>query len=261
METKTAKVLLTVFAVLAAIGILLTIGYVIKDKAGKQLPVFTLGSQEDNSKNTNASKIVFSFNASTSNTDKSLTVKNLEATEIGTNSIYWTWTNPSNENFSRCMIYLDGRNYKNTTNEYYNATDLNPGTNHTIKIYVVDIHGVKQSTYAEDTETTLFGTDTSGPSPVDNVKVTARDATSIEWSWTNPAESDFDKVLVFINDTNVKNVTDNHYKATGLAQNAYYTISLQTMDKNGNINTHSVTDTNRTGIRVCSWTHCNTYLA
>jgi nicotinate-nucleotide pyrophosphorylase len=68
-------------------------------------------------------------------------------------------------------------------------------------------------------------------------------------------------VLVFINGTNVKNVTENYYKATGLAQNTYYTISLQTMDTNGNINTHNVENTNRTGIRVCSWGHCNTYLA
>ena len=263
MEKKTAKILLTVLIAVVAVALLVTVGYVIKNKYGKELPVFTLYGPEQIAPTNagNVSKITFTFNTSGISNDNSLVVTDLKAKEVDKTWIYWTWTNPVSEDFGRCMLYLDGKNIKNTTKEYYNATDLNPGTNHTIKIYVMDKYGERQNDYASDTSTTLYGVDTAAPSKVDEIKVASRDATSIGWKWTNPPESDFDKAIVFINGVNVKNTTENHYKATGLNQNTVYTINIHTMDTNGNINAHDVTNSTRTCLNVCSFGHCNTYCA
>ena len=260
MEKKIAKILLTVLIAVVAVALLVTVSYVIKNKYGKELPVFTLyGSEQITPVDAgNASEITFTFGASALS-NKDLVVTNLEAKVVGTTWIYWTWTNPSNEDFGRCMLYLDGKNIKNTTREWYNATDLNPGTNHTIRIYVMDQYGVKQSTYVSDTASTLYGIDTAAPSRVDDIKVKSKDATSIEWTWTNPPESDFDKAIIFINGINVKNTTESHYKATGLSPNTIYTINIHTIDTNNNLNAHDVTNSTRTCLDVCSFGHCNTY--
>lgn len=267
MTTKTGKALLTVLAILVAIGFLASIGVVIKNKfTDNQLPVYVIDNQEldnqklDNKTSTNASKFTFKLGPTVlGNKSETLKIKNLEVKDSGTTWIYWTWKNPDNEDFGKNMIYINDKNVKNTTREYYNATNLNPGTNNTIKIYVVDKYGVKQNVYVSSTAMTLAGKDTAAPSPINNLGVASRDATSIRWTWTNPTESDFDKAIVYVNGVNVKNTTNNYYEAKDLAQNTIYTIIVHTMDTEGNVNTQDVTNSTRTCLNVCSFGKCRTY--
>lgn len=269
MTTKTGKALLTVLAVLVAIGFLASIGVVIKNKFfNNELPVYVIDNQEidnqeiDNETSTNVSKFIFKLNPTVlDNLDKNetLKVKNLEVKDSGTTWIYWTWENPNNEDFGKCMIYINDRNVKNTTREYYNATNLNPGTNNTIKIYVIDKYGRIQDDCVSSTAMTLAGRDTAAPSSIDNLEAASRDATTIKWTWTNPAEPDFDKAIVYVNGVNVKNTTNNYYEAKDLAQNTIYTITVHTMDTEGNVNTQNVTNSTRTCLNVCSFGRCRTY--
>jgi len=264
MTTKTGKALLSVLAVLVAIGLLASVGVIIKNKfSEKELPVYVIDTPEmknETGSQANASKFTFKLEPIVSQgKNETLKIKNLEVKDSGTTWIYWTWENPENENFGKCMIYINDRNVKNTTREYYNATNLNPGTNNTIKICVVDKYGVKQSECVSSSAMTLEGRDTAPPSPIDNLAVESKTTTSIKWTWTNPSESDFDKAIVYINGINVKNTTENYYEAKGLAQNTIYTITVHTMDTEGNINTQNVTNSTRTCLDVCSFGKCRTY--
>ncbi|VVB97701.1 Uncharacterised protein [uncultured archaeon] len=74
------------------------------------------------------------------------------------NHINWTWTDPSNSDFSKAMIYLDGSFQTNVTKgvQYYNATGLTAGSTHTIATRTVDTSGNINLTRVNHTATTLY---------------------------------------------------------------------------------------------------------
>jgi hypothetical protein len=89
------------------------------------------------------------------------------------------------------------------------------------------------------------GTDTTPPSSVTNLANISSGTTWIYWNWTNPADSDFNSTIVFLNVTNVANLTSsvNYYNATGLSPGTNYTITIWTRDHSGNVNDTDNSDT------------------
>ncbi|MEA2074259.1 MAG: hypothetical protein U9O85_00750 [Euryarchaeota archaeon] len=63
------------------------------------------------------------YEAGLENTTPLSTISNLQNT-TGTTWINWMWTNPSDDDFSHTMIYANGIWGINTSDAYYNATDL-----------------------------------------------------------------------------------------------------------------------------------------
>ena len=57
--------------------------------------------------------------------------------------IQWNWADPTDSDFSKVMVYIDGRFKTNVSRgvKYYNATNLIPGTTYTISTRTVDIAG------------------------------------------------------------------------------------------------------------------------
>jgi len=63
------------------------------------------------------------------------------------------WTNPTDDDFSHTMGYLDGTN---TSDAYYNASGLNTETSYEIGTRTVDTHGnVNTTTWVNQTAATL----------------------------------------------------------------------------------------------------------
>ncbi|PWB54756.1 MAG: hypothetical protein C3F06_03915 [Candidatus Methanoperedenaceae archaeon] len=60
----------------------------------------------------------------------------------------------------------------------------------------------------------------------------------INWTWKDPKNIDFKKVMVFIDNKFKKNVSKGkmYYNATNFKSNTKHTISTWTVDMNGNIN-------------------------
>jgi|GEM_PF-2026074 len=73
-------------------------------------------------------------------------IKDLQA-KTGTSSINWMWVNPSNFDFSHVMVYLNGVWVANVTTNYYEATNLNPGTEYEIGTRTVDESGLINETW------------------------------------------------------------------------------------------------------------------
>jgi len=67
-------------------------------------------------------------------------VTGLSVYNKGTDWIYFVWNNPHDDDFSHCVIYLDGDNIRTTTDEYINLTGLNEGTSYELRIETVDIN-------------------------------------------------------------------------------------------------------------------------
>ncbi|VVB92799.1 S-layer protein [uncultured archaeon] len=94
-------------------------------------------------------------------------VTNLAMQNNGTNWIYWTWTNPTDADFSKVMVYIDGlfKQYVYKPDFSYNATNLIYG-DHNISTQTVDTAGNINSTWINLTGSTLPNTPASPPSPI-----------------------------------------------------------------------------------------------
>ncbi|MCC7577203.1 MAG: hypothetical protein KK926_10270, partial [Methanomethylovorans sp.] len=169
-------------------------------------------------------------------------VEDLKQSSIGSNWIRWTWTNPTDQDFSHAMVYIDNTFVTNTSNGYYNATTLAEGTTYIIGIRTVDTSGNINPLLMEDTAQTA---DRTAPASVTGLEENGLGPDWISWKWVNPADADFSHVKVYINgafitDTSDKSVSS--YNATGLFDGDTYTISILTVDGSGNINPTWVND-------------------
>jgi len=167
--------------------------------------------------------------------------------EIGTGSswIRWTWINPVDADFNHTMIYVDGEFVTNTSEGSYNSTGLAEGTTHIISTRTVDESGNINSTWVNDSATTVLTTDATPPASVTALENSDVGSNWIRWTWVNPTDDDLSHVMVYLNGTFVTNTTDssaNFYNATGLSGGATYTISIRTVDTSGNINSTTIND-------------------
>ncbi len=175
-------------------------------------------------------------------------VTNLNETSTGTTWIYWAWTNPGDSDFSEAIIYVDGSNILNTSNAYYNATGFSCNTTHNITINTKDTTGNVNTTNVMDSAVTLACSDTTPPAAVTNLAVSSRGATWIYWTWTNPADSDFNHTEIWIDGSYTANVStpSSSYNATGFSAATSHTIGTRTADNSGNVNATFVNNTAQT---------------
>jgi len=88
--------------------------------------------------------------------------------------------------------------------------------------------------------------DTTPPAAITNLANKSAGTTWIYWNWTNPADADFNSSIIYINEINVANTSNNYYNKTGLLSGVNYTIRINTMDTSNNTNYTNVSNTART---------------
>lgn len=76
------------------------------------------------------------------------------------------------------------------------------------------------------------------PKSVSKLKNVSYSSSFINWTWKDPKDIDFKKVMVFIDSKFKRNVSKGkrYYNATNFIANTNHTISTWTVDMNGNIN-------------------------
>jgi S-layer protein (TIGR01567 family) len=84
-------------------------------------------------------------------------------------------------------------------------------------------------------------TNSPGPDPVSGLTVAGRGATWINWTWTNPGGS-FNYTMVSINGSFQSNTSNNYFNYTQFSIGTLNTISLQTVDTSGTINSTAVSN-------------------
>ena len=72
----------------------------------------------------------------------------------GSTWVKWTWTNPSDPDFSYTEIYLNSIHQTSTSSNFFNATPLTPNTEYTISTRTVDTSGNINTTWVNNTATT-----------------------------------------------------------------------------------------------------------
>ncbi|MCZ7391735.1 MAG: CehA/McbA family metallohydrolase [Candidatus Methanoperedens sp.] len=80
--------------------------------------------------------------------------------------------------------------------------------------------------------------DTRPPASVTNLHNTTFAQTYINWSWTNPEDTDFAGVAIYLDSVFQLNISSpmNYYEATGLSPDTLYELGTHTLDASGNIN-------------------------
>lgn len=176
------------------------------------------------------------------------TVSNLRESGSGPTWIRWTWTIPSDSDFSHVKVYLDGVFVRDTSNSFYNATGLVPGTVHAISIETVDASGNINPSLVSDSATSEVPIDIVPPSSVTHLNESSVGLDWIRWTWTNPNDADFQHVMVYFDGDFVTNTSDVFYNAIGLTEGTTHTIMIKTVDTSGNINPRTVSDSATTKI-------------
>jgi len=156
------------------------------------------------------------------------------------------YTATDNVAVSTCWYSLDGGvsiALPGCSNTTFNVTIDN---SHNIRVYANDTAGNTNSSIR------YFSIDTIPPASVSGLNETATGENWVYWTWTNPADADFNHTEVWLNGTFRANVTapTNSYNATGLTPNTTYQIQTRTGDDIGNINTTWVNDTATTNVSV-----------
>jgi len=118
-----------------------------------------------------------------------------------------------------------------TTSWTYSTTSLSDGL-HRITARATD--------NASNNATTSINItiDTTPPATITNLVNVTYASTYINWTWTPPQDSDFSKVMIYLNGIFQTNVSKGvqYFKAVGLTTNTTYEISTRTVDNVGNIN-------------------------
>ena len=90
-------------------------------------------------------------------------ITGLSSPSQGSSSIYWTWTNPGDSDFSENIVFLDGVNIANTSNAFYNATGLTPVTTYTITVRTKDTSGNVNTAVVSNAAATTNGGGNGAP--------------------------------------------------------------------------------------------------
>jgi PKD repeat protein/outer membrane protein assembly factor BamB len=168
-------------------------------------------------------------------------ITNLHNTTYQQTRITWTWTDPADADFDHVMVYVDGVFQENVTagEETFTATSLNPATEYTIGTRTVGTTGLINATWVNHTATTApEPVIPVPPASVTNLHNTTTQQTSITWVWTDPADVDFDHVMVYLDGLFQENVTQGvqSFTAPGLSPATAYTIGIRTVGTTGLVN-------------------------
>ena len=125
---------------------------IVAQEGENSLEVYALASDE------RASAQV-SFYVQVKDTTPPGTVRNLTH-EAGSDHILWTWENPDDKDFDEALVYIDGKFEGGTADGEWLLDGLSPGETHTIGILTNDTSGNVNTTWVNDTATTLTPSET-----------------------------------------------------------------------------------------------------
>ena len=170
--------------------------------------------------------------------------------QSGLDWICWNWTNPSNTDFNSTIVFFDGVNVVNATQNYYNATGLSCGSSHNITLWTKDNSGNVNSTSIFNLSSTLDCLDSTPPiisilDPVNGstlsasttsaaVRISTNENATCRYSLSNQSFS-FD----FGQNFTSSNFTEHSFTYSGLSSGAYR-IYYKCKDLSSNINSQSI---------------------
>jgi YVTN family beta-propeller protein len=197
----------------------------------------------------NVGSIPVAFGQFITDTTPPASVTSLANISYASNYINWTWTDPTDYDLSGVMVYLNGTFQTNVTKgtQHYNAIGLSANTSYEISTRTFDNSGNINQSWVNHTSRTADA-DTTPSASITNLTAGSIGQTYINWTWTDPSDSDFSKVMIYLNGVSKPDVLKGvqYYYAGGLSADTDNVISTRTVDNSGNINQSWVNLTSRT---------------
>ena len=142
------------------------------------------------------------------------------------------------------QVFRNATSLGYTQNIFWNDSGLTADTTYQYQVRANDTYdnwGLNSTTLSI---TTASASDTTPPSSVTDLVNVSYAPDYINWTWTDPQDSDFDRVMVYLNGAYQGDVLKGirYFNASGLAPSTY-TIGTRTVDTIGNINATTVTHT------------------
>ncbi|VVB54263.1 Uncharacterised protein [uncultured archaeon] len=146
------------------------------------------------------------------------------------------------------QIFRDSAIVGATQNTYWNDTGLSNDTVYQYQVKANDSYNNWGSNSTILSVKTAPASDNMPPARVTNLMDVSYGLNNINWTWSVPAERDFDHVEVYLNSSFQSNVTKGKrfYNATDLTSDTSYTIGLKSVDTSGNVNSSMVNHSTRT---------------
>ena len=162
-------------------------------------------------------------------------VTSFKVTNATTSSLTVQFAKPTDSDFARVDLYLNDELVGSTTSTSYSFIALDADTTYKITAKTVDKKG-NASNGVSLTAKTAPDKDVTPPGEVTGAKASNITATTADLYWTNPKDADLSHVNLYVNGQKIAEVSKNvtNVKLSGLTQNASYTVTLKTVDTNGN---------------------------
>lgn len=179
-------------------------------------------------------------------------VSNFDVVGKTTTSIAVSWTNPSDVDFAKAYLYLNGNKVNETTGTSYSYTGLRPDTNYVLEVKTVDNNGnvstgrsIQVQTEQDvvvtpptdpvgPTQPTQPPVDVTAPAEVTSLEVASATESTVRVRWVNPLDADYAKANVYLDGTLVSGTTNSYFEFTGLPADTAYAIVVKTVDHSGN---------------------------
>lgn len=154
---------------------------------------------------------------------------------VDMNDVSFTWTNPTDEDFSHVNIYRDSVLVNTTSAISYTNTDLTKGTEYFYQFKTVDTSG-NESIGINRIVTTLAEPDLIPPSEPTDFEVVF-DRFKNVLTWTNPSDADFKKVNVYRDDDLIGSSAFQSYSDLSIESDTEYTYKIASVDTSDNEST------------------------
>lgn len=178
-------------------------------------------------------------------------VTNLTVTATSSTYVKLSWSNPLDADFAKVYLYVDGNKVHETAETAYKFDGLIPDTSYRFVVKTVDLAGnissgvsLTASTQAaddvapvnpEDPGHETPAVDTTPPAEVTHLALVNATSSSLQVRWSNPADPDFAKVKLYINNNYMADTAAASYNFTGLLADTAYSIVVKTVDTHGNV--------------------------
>ncbi|MFB5677130.1 fibronectin type III domain-containing protein [Paenibacillus terreus] len=163
-------------------------------------------------------------------------VANLAVAAKGQDFIELKWDNPTDADFARNNIYKNGEMHNQTDKNSALITGLTPNTEYSFQVVTEDITGNRSqgSSITVMTDRVSAPSDTIPPADVTELAVTGQTTDTLDITFKLPADADFDRAVVFVDDREAGSTKQPSFRITGLTADKAYTIKVTAVDTSGN---------------------------
>ena len=159
-----------------------------------------------------------------------------------TTTINLSWTPTADASYYQ--IFRNSSLKGTTQNTYWNDTGLTSDSTYQYWVRANDSYNNwGQNSTTLDVRTASVGGDTTPPASVTNLVNVSYAQNYINWTWTDPSDTDFAKVMIYLNGIFQNNVSKGVKYFNATVSPGTYTIGTRTVDTTGNINATTVTHT------------------